>query len=572
MSTTLTVNGVGYSFPVTGDENWGSAVTGWATAVTSGMLQKAGGTFTLTGEVDFGANFGIKATAFKSRAANPAGTGIVRLGNNESVSWRDATNTFDLGLTVNASDQLMFDGAWLLDTASIQTVANKTMSGLQNTFTDLPASALTGLSIVNADVNAAAAIAYSKLNLAGSIVNADVSGSAAIAYSKLNLATSIVDADISLSAAIAYSKLNLAGSITNADVASLAAIAHSKMAALTASRAMITDGSGVASVSSVTATELGRLSGVSSAVSGNSDSATLTNKTINGSNNTITNVSLATGVTGNLPVTNLNSGTSASASTFWRGDGSWASPAGVGLAVTTKTANYTIASSDDIVLGNTNAITFTLPSASSNAGKMLIIGKAGSDTNAITVARGGSDTIDGATSFTLYAQWDTVTLVSDGSATWYVRSHYFKPSLLTTTSSTKTPSGSGHFHSLTNNSLTLTPGVWEIAVRGGFTNSGGAAGYTYAGVFLAGANGADTSSVPSALSGVTGITINTPEFTQAGYMLVPLPSSDALHLSSGIVRVTNTAATATIYGITFASLGTPANGRVVAYVSAKRVG
>lgn len=50
--------------------------------------------------------------------------------------------------------------------------------------------------IVNADVAALAAIAYSKLNLAGGIVNADVNAAAAIAYSKLNLATSIATGDL----------------------------------------------------------------------------------------------------------------------------------------------------------------------------------------------------------------------------------------------------------------------------------------------------------------------------------------------------------------------------------------
>lgn len=209
MSQNITFNGNGYVIPDLGEINWGQNLTDFFVSIPAGALQPTGGGFTLTAEVDFGGAFGLKSIYFKSRTANPAAAGVVRLANTDGINFRNAANSADLTLGVNGSNQLTFNGVVLeSDTLpsgdmfvgdSGNSSTPRTISGAW-TMSNLGVATLSNDYIVNAMINSAAAIAYSKLNLSGSIVNADINASAAIAYSKLNLVGSIVNADVNASA------------------------------------------------------------------------------------------------------------------------------------------------------------------------------------------------------------------------------------------------------------------------------------------------------------------------------------------------------------------------------------
>jgi len=121
-------------------------------------------------------------------------------------------------------------------------------------------------------------------------------------------------------------------------------------------------------------------------------------------------------------------------------------------AVVTKTTNYTITSTDDTILADASggSFTLTLPSASSNSGKIFRIQKIDSSlSNSITISRAGSDTVEGDTSTSLVTQYDAVTLISDGSATWYILARQFPQTW--TSFSTNLNGGSPSFGTLSIN-------------------------------------------------------------------------------------------------------------------------
>lgn len=258
MSLIVTLNGQNFIIPQTNEVGWGSNLDDYFVAIPAGVLQKTGGLFTLSAETDFGSAFGLKSLYYKSRTSNIAATGILRLANNsDAISFRNAANSADLAITVNASNQLCFNGTPI--EANSLTSAHILVGNGSNVATDVAMSGDIGIDNTGATTIQAGVVTSAKI-AAATIVNSNISASAAIAYSKLTLSNSVVNADINSAAAIAITKLTVG--TANQVLGTNAGASANEFKTLTATANQVSVTHGVGTVTFATPQDIGTASAV----------------------------------------------------------------------------------------------------------------------------------------------------------------------------------------------------------------------------------------------------------------------------------------------------------------------
>ena len=96
---------------------------------------------------------------------------------------------------------------------------------------------------------------------------------------------------------------------------------------------------------------------------------------------------------------------------------------GVQFPASTRTGAVSLTTGSPLIElcnATSGAFTVTLPSANASLGQTYTIKKIDSSANAVTISRAGTDTIEGATTYALAAQYKYATLVSGGSGVWYI--------------------------------------------------------------------------------------------------------------------------------------------------------
>jgi hypothetical protein len=190
----------------------GSSLTSFGTspALTTPVISSGGASF--SGSTSGTTVLQANATA-SGTITLPAVTGtVVTTGDTGTVTSTMIANATIIDADINASANIALSK---LATGTAGNILVYNASGVLASVAEtgdvtIDSSGVTAIaanSVVNADINSAAAIAYSKLALSNSVVNADIATTAAIAYSKLSLTGSVVNADISTSAAIDQNKI-----------------------------------------------------------------------------------------------------------------------------------------------------------------------------------------------------------------------------------------------------------------------------------------------------------------------------------------------------------------------------
>jgi hypothetical protein len=302
----------------------------------------------------------------------------------------------------------------VVTTDQTQTLSNKTIDGDDNTVRDLP---VTAIKTVLADADKVLVRDASGVPTSSKIVNANVDASAAIEYSKLNLATSIVNADVAAAAAIARSKI-AAGTTNRLVVNDGSTGALTDASAITAARALISDANGIPTHATTTATELGYVNGVTSAIQTQLDARI--------SKSLVTTKGDIIAATGNATPARVGIGADG---LFLKADSAqasgvtWASAASGAIGVVSKVTTYTATTSDDVILCSGSAFTVTLYTAVGNSGKILRFVKTDSSlTNIITIDGNSSETIGGALTVTMNTLNESYAIISDGS-NWQILEH-----------------------------------------------------------------------------------------------------------------------------------------------------
>lgn len=374
--TAVTWNGSSYTVPSVGEENWYGAdkVDGLLIALATHGFQKTGGAFTLTSEADFGGTAGLVGLYFGTRSSNDSTAGVFRLSNNESIGWRNAANSGNLLLTVDGSNNLLFNGTTLISSSGVVPV---TAGG-------------TGLTT------------YAVGDLIYATPNSSTLSRLAVGTSSQLL--------------ISNGTVPTWGQVANSHVSASAAIDRSKIASGTADHVVINSGAGALSSEATLAvtrggTNIGTYS-VGDLLYATPNSSTLSKLPIGSTGQVLK-------VAGGVP--------------------SWGSAA-ITASVAAKTADYTLTTSDDVILVSptTGTVILSLPTSASASGKVFYINRKAIGTQIAQISAATGNTINGRATLLMGSENDSIAIIADGGTEYRSISEHIAVAAFATSNTART--------------------------------------------------------------------------------------------------------------------------------------